>query len=90
MAAAGNDMVGVLTLRGTRLLGIVSYSVYLLHMFILAIALRELNDVLPLSNLGTLTYCVFVAALTFVVAGISMFSFRFIEYPWLRRRRTFA
>jgi len=90
MVAAGNDMMSVLTLRGTRLLGIVSYSVYLLHMFILAIALRELNDVLPLSSLGTLTYCSVVAAMTFVVAGISIVSFRFIEYPWLRRRRTFA
>ncbi len=86
MVAAGNDMVGVLTLRGTRLLGIVSYSVYLLHMLILALVLREVNGFLPIGGLGTLSFCAIVAAMTFVVAGISMVSFRFIEYPWLRRR----
>jgi peptidoglycan/LPS O-acetylase OafA/YrhL len=87
MVAAGNDMVGVLTLRGARLLGTISYSVYLLHMLILAVALGELNDVCPLSNLGTLTYCAIAAAMTFIVTGISMVTFRFIEYPWMRRHR---
>jgi peptidoglycan/LPS O-acetylase OafA/YrhL len=87
MVAAGNDMLGLLVLRGTRLLGTVSYSVYLMHMFILAIVLGGLNEIHPLSGLSTLSYGAVVAGITFVVVGFSMFSYRFIEYPWLRRQR---
>jgi len=83
--AAGNDMAGVLTLRGTRLLGTVSYSIYLMHLLVLAIAFHAINMVFPVANIAPVAFCAVISALTFVVTAVSMVSYRFVEYPWLRR-----
>jgi peptidoglycan/LPS O-acetylase OafA/YrhL len=84
--AAGNDMEGILTLRGSRLLGIVSYSIYLLHICVVSTLLRLMNRTVPIAGVGSLEFCALVVALMFIVAAVSLLSFRYIEWPWLRRR----
>ncbi|MDX6814851.1 acyltransferase [Klebsiella quasipneumoniae] len=72
----GNDLFGVLRLFSSRLLGEISYSVYLLH----GIIIYTLFNFIPAFNLSTSFYFLLLMPITSVlVCIISVFSFKFIE-----------
>jgi peptidoglycan/LPS O-acetylase OafA/YrhL len=82
--AAGNDLFGLLTLRSVRVIGTLSYSIYLLHMLILFCGLGVLNHVVAVGHMEYPGFSAVVFVAVFVIGAISMLSYRFIEKPWMK------
>lgn len=85
--ACGNSVFGLLTLRGLRLMGVVSYSVYLLHGVSLYLAQPALARVQQQGGHVAAHFWLYVlccAALTLVV---SMATYRFVEWPFIRMEK---
>jgi peptidoglycan/LPS O-acetylase OafA/YrhL len=83
--AQGNDMFGVLSSRAARLLGMTSYSIYLMHAIVLFVALRIADHLHGILSMGASGYWAFIALCGVVVVGLSAGTFRYIEHPFLRR-----
>jgi len=79
--ACGNDVFGILTLSISRMLGQISYSIYLLHGFVLFIAFRWAWGFKNIGQLSVLQYWMAIAALAMVLVIVSSLSYRFIERP---------
>ncbi len=84
--AAGNDLFGLLTLRSVRVVGTLSYSIYLLHMLILFCGLALLNRTLLIAPLGSAAFSAIVACAVMIIVALSMLTYRYIEKPWMRAR----
>ena len=71
-------------------LGTVSYSIYLVHYVVLdAFMQRDLDTIIELSDpVGTAAINIFVFIMPVVIA-VSAVTYRLIERPFLRRRRTY-
>ena len=89
--ACGNSIFGILELRGLRLMGVISYSVYLLHGICLYTArpwLQRYVGHLPLAPVGLLASFAAIAVLTLLLSAAT---YRLIEWPMIhfeRRTRT--
>jgi peptidoglycan/LPS O-acetylase OafA/YrhL len=83
-AAAGNDFWGILTARTTRCLGAFSYSLYLLHGTMFYIVMNLLKSA-HLLNLPSLWYWVILMLTTMATTVLCSATFRFIEFPFLRK-----
>jgi peptidoglycan/LPS O-acetylase OafA/YrhL len=79
--ACGNDLFGFLQLTGLRLMGIVSYSFYLLHGSFLYMAHPLLRATLDRTHDATLPYWTCIWGLSVVVTLLCAASYRFIEWP---------
>lgn len=84
-ACYGNRMFGLLANGPARLLGAVSYSVYLLHVFVLHFFLLTLARLGFAGHISPLTYWGLIFALTLLLICVCVLSFRFVEEPWLKR-----
>ncbi|MBA6295145.1 acyltransferase [Colwellia sp. MB02u-9] len=81
--ALGNDLFGVLSLTGSKVLGEISYSIYLLH----GIALYILFTILPFADLSFFTYEEYIISMPFVaciVVIISTLTFLNVELPSMK------
>jgi peptidoglycan/LPS O-acetylase OafA/YrhL len=87
--ACGNTLFGLLTLRGLRLMGIVSYSVYLLHGTSLFLATDFLGRVKHGGPNGTLNYWLCVDALACITLIVSICTYRWIEWPFIKLEKRF-
>ena len=76
-------IVRVLETPPFLLVGLVSYSVFLWHLPIV-LAMREHG----LTMSGTLGFVVNVAVIGSVTLGLSVLTYRFVEEPALRRKRS--
>jgi len=83
-AAAGNNFWGILTARTTRCLGAFSYSLYLLHGTLFYIAMSILKSA-HLLNLPSVWYWVILMFTAMAATILSSATFRFIEFPFLRK-----
>ncbi len=83
----GNDLFGLLSLPGSRFLGTISYSVYLLHGMVLWLGLRIANHFLPVASLNDAGYWTLVLACGGAVVVFSAVTYRYIEHPFLVRLR---
>jgi peptidoglycan/LPS O-acetylase OafA/YrhL len=83
----GNNFFRLLTLPGAKVLGRISYSVYLLHGIVLFVTMRCLNAYFPLHGMLPLVYWCFAGLSGLATLGLSALSYRWIEYPWLRGKR---
>ncbi|MFX1675219.1 acyltransferase [Paraburkholderia sp. A2WS-5] len=84
--ACGNSIFGILTCRPARLLGLISYSVYLLHNWVLYLASGVVDHFTPVGQLAPVEYWslgMLVLAATII---LSLITFRFIEHPFIDRR----
>ncbi len=86
----GNTLFGVLTTAGSKVLGTMSYSIYLLHGVVLYLAhplLRLVSGTAPL-------YWLTLTGLGLIVVAISAITYRWIEHPFIemehRRRKVIA
>jgi peptidoglycan/LPS O-acetylase OafA/YrhL len=81
----GNTLFGLLRTRASRFLGLVSYSLYLVHCIALYVIVRFAARHVPLAELDVAQYWTIAAAAALVAIGISALTYRFIEYPFLRK-----
>jgi peptidoglycan/LPS O-acetylase OafA/YrhL len=79
--AAGNTLFGLLSVKPLRLLGMISYSIYLLHF-----TMKTLNRSIGVSNLSEIQFWLLFMAMAALVTGLCMLTYRWIEYPDIRRK----
>ncbi|HET9644342.1 MAG TPA: acyltransferase, partial [Burkholderiaceae bacterium] len=78
----GNTLWGLLASRAARLLGMVSYSIYLLHSMVLFIFFRMTDG----RALGIFAFWFAVAVAGIFIVLLSTLTYRVVEYPFLQRR----
>lgn len=81
--ACGNTVFGLLTLRGLRLMGIVSYSVYLLHGTVLYLAQPLLAHAKQSVGHVVDTYWACVFGLACITLVVSVLTYRWVEWPFM-------
>jgi peptidoglycan/LPS O-acetylase OafA/YrhL len=81
----GNSFFGLLSNLGARTMGLISYSIYLMHCLLLDGVLYALDDRVNIAQLAAWQYWVLMFALGLVLVVIALCTFRWIEYPFLRR-----
>jgi peptidoglycan/LPS O-acetylase OafA/YrhL len=81
--AAGNDLLGLLSLRSAQVIGQISYSVYLLHLPVLFAGLHSFDSLVPIAGLGSLAYTTVMIGAIVLVLGTAMATYRWVEKPWL-------
>lgn len=84
MFASGNTLFGLLTCRPARLLGLLSYSVYLLHNFVLFLMSRLVNHFTDLGTFAERSHWIMGAVVTCLTVTIAACTYRYVEYPYLR------
>ena len=80
----GADFFGLLVAAPARLLGTISYSVYLLHMTVLFLVLKCVDALTPIRSMDAWHYWMLTSAIGILAIAVSMFSYRFFEHPFLR------
>ena len=83
--ANGNDLFGLLTCRAARLLGAVSYSIYLMHAIVLFVVLRVVDRFAPIANMAPGNYWAVVAGCGIALVVICSVTYRWVEHPLMKR-----
>ncbi|QGZ60815.1 acyltransferase family protein [Paraburkholderia acidisoli] len=86
VVASGNSFFGILTSRAARVLGMISYSVYLTHNYLLYLTFRLVNHFRDVQTLPVHVFWVITGSVAVVVIGLSAVTYRFVEYPFLKMR----
>lgn len=84
--AAGNDLFGLLRSRGLKVLGEISYSLYLTHGLLLY-GLFTLLNLGSVETLGTLGFMALLPPVLVLACLLSMLSYRWIERPLMHLGR---
>jgi peptidoglycan/LPS O-acetylase OafA/YrhL len=79
----GNSLFGLLATRASKLLGTVSYSIYLVHCIALFVVMRAVNALVPVGALTPLEYWSFAAAAALLAVCVSALTYRYVEHPFL-------
>jgi peptidoglycan/LPS O-acetylase OafA/YrhL len=79
----GFDGFGLLRLRAAKVLGTVSYSLYLTHCIVLFVVFRAAHGVVSLVMLGPLEFWMLVAVAAAATVLLSTLTYRFVEYPFI-------
>lgn len=82
--AKGNDIFGVLTSKSARLLGMVSYSIYLMHTILLFVAFRIIDHIASVASMSALTFWCVVAFCGMGLVGICALTYRLVEWPLMK------
>lgn len=88
--AAGNSLFGVMTLPATKVLGTISYSMYLIHGLVLG-GIFYLAARFHPEDLSGLEYWAIVLISGLLTVGLSAVSYRWVEHPGIemgRRKKT--
>jgi peptidoglycan/LPS O-acetylase OafA/YrhL len=80
--AQGNDLFGILRLKTSRLLGEISYSIYLLHGTVLYL-LFTYSPIIDVTELSPDMYALLLPFVTIIVILFSMTTFLMIERPFI-------
>jgi peptidoglycan/LPS O-acetylase OafA/YrhL len=83
----GNNLSGILSSTAAKLLGTVSYSLYLNHCIVLFVTMRAVNAVIPIGELAPLQYWSFAAFAALAAVALSAVTYRYIEYPFMVPQR---
>ena len=81
LIACGNDLFGILTHPLSRMLGQISYSIYLLHGIFLFVTFKWIIGIKQAGQLSPLAYWGVIALCGMGVILICSVTYRFIEYP---------
>lgn len=84
--AFGNDVFGLLSSKPVLWLGTVSYSVYIFHGTVLFLSLGLIKKLGGIHALSTLFYEESVIAIGLVLLAICSFTYRYVEYPFMKMR----
>lgn len=85
LIAAGNDLFGILSRAGSRVLGELAYGIYLLHGILLFTTFQLLLDTHVVQAMSPETHWLLIMALTVALVLICFATFRWIEAPGMRR-----
>lgn len=86
--ACGNTFFGLLTNRAARVLGLLSYSIYLLHNWVLYLAFRLINHYISVSTLSHVTYLALGAGVACITVILAAVTYRLIEFPAIQSKAT--
>jgi peptidoglycan/LPS O-acetylase OafA/YrhL len=81
--AAGNDWFGFLSLRPCRLLGEITYSLYLLHLVVLYLVLGFVNRFTPVALMSLTDYWLVIGGTTGILTALSFAGFKVLEQPFI-------
>ncbi|HZR69963.1 MAG TPA: acyltransferase [Burkholderiales bacterium] len=79
----GNSLFGLLASAGARLLGTVSYSIYLVHCIVLFVVMRIVDAHGPIATIGPLGYWFFAGLAGVLAVLVSAITYRYVEHPFL-------
>ena len=85
--ADGNALLGLLRTRGAKMLGLASYSFYLLHGIVVFTAYRLVDVAVPVASLGAQAHWAVAALAALFAVALSAFTYRHVEYPFLAPRK---
>jgi peptidoglycan/LPS O-acetylase OafA/YrhL len=78
--AGGNTLFGILTNPAARALGAMSYSLYLLHNWVLYLAARLVSHFVPVASIPKPAYLLVGCGVVVVTVILSAATFRYIEH----------
>jgi peptidoglycan/LPS O-acetylase OafA/YrhL len=81
----GNDLFGLLRTKAAIFLSTLSYSIYLLHGIVLFVVLNITNYFIKISVISPAFFWLLVLFSAILVVLVSMFTYRYIEHPFLIR-----
>ena len=81
-----NSLFGLLGTRGAKLLGTISYSIYLVHCIVLYAVVALVNAYVPISSLGIGTYFSLCGVVGVLTVLLSAATYQHIEYPFIALR----
>ena len=79
----GNSLFGLLTSRPARVLGTISYSLYLTHCIALFVTVRAAAALQPIETLDGTQYWLLAALAAAACVLLSACTYRYVEYPFL-------
>jgi peptidoglycan/LPS O-acetylase OafA/YrhL len=82
----GNSLFGLLASPAAKLLGTISYSIYLVHCIVLFVVMRMVNARVPLAELDPVQYWTFAGMAAVLAVLLSSVTYRYVEYPFIAPR----
>jgi peptidoglycan/LPS O-acetylase OafA/YrhL len=83
--ASGNDLFGMLSNAASRLLGEVSYGIYLLHGLVFYCSLKYVIGFEKIKAMDMISYCSLMCVLAVALIIISSLTYQLIEKPAMNR-----
>lgn len=80
-----NSLFGLLSTSAARLLGTVSYSIYLLHCVVVFVIVAAANRFTPVSAMDGEMYAMLIVAASLLTVLLSTATYRYVEYPFLSK-----
>jgi peptidoglycan/LPS O-acetylase OafA/YrhL len=81
--AGGNSLFGLLGSRPAKLLGTISYSIYLTHCVVLYALVFVVNAYLPIASMAFYEYWGVAAVAAAICVLISATTYRYVEFPFI-------
>jgi peptidoglycan/LPS O-acetylase OafA/YrhL len=78
-----NSVFGLLATPAAKLLGTISYSIYLLHCIVVFVVVALANRYSPISAMPMQTYMLLIVAAALITVFLSTLTYRHIEHPFL-------
>lgn len=82
----GNSLFGLLASRPARLLGSISYSIYLTHCILLFVVVHAVHRQIPISDISLERYWVLAALVASLCVAVSTLTYRYVEHPFITRK----
>jgi peptidoglycan/LPS O-acetylase OafA/YrhL len=79
----GCSLFGLLRSRPAKVLGTVSYSLYLVHCIVLFAAVHAADRLAPIATLSPSQYWVLALLAGTGAVALSLITYRYVEYPWI-------
>jgi peptidoglycan/LPS O-acetylase OafA/YrhL len=80
---SGNTLYGLLTSVQARFLGVISYSLYLLHSIVLYVLFHSYNEYQPISSITPGQFWTLMSFCGLLLISFSALTYRYIEHPFL-------
>ena len=86
----GNSLIGLLASRPARLLGTISYSIYLVHCVVLYVVVRTVHQHLSIASLDQYEYWSIAALAAMIAVLLSAITYKYVEHPFISLKRRAA
>ena len=90
LVACGNDLFGLLVTPTARMLGQISYSIYLLQGVTLFVTFRIVLGMTRVEIWSPATYWLVILGITPILVALAFATFRLIEHPAMQRTMVFT